>query len=100
MRGVVIDTAFFRGNFPEAASLEGCVAPPDVEPTALDGMETGWVELLPKVTLQGNHPNRFAVDVPYRVTHLRFRIYPDGGVARLRVHGEPTPTMPAGGWWR
>ncbi len=26
-----------------------------------------------------------------RVTHLRFNIYPDGGVARLRVYGEPVP---------
>jgi allantoicase len=92
VRGVVIDTAFFRGNFPEAAALEGCVAPPDADAVHLDG--TGeWFPLLDRSVLQGNFANVFPVDCPYAVTHLRFRIYPDGGVARLRVHGEPTPDL-------
>ena len=44
--------------------------------------------LLPKSQLAGDTQNRFAVSCPNRVTHLRFKIYPDGGVARLRVHGD------------
>jgi allantoicase len=80
VRGVVIDTAFFRGNFPEAASLEGLAG-------------DTWVDLLPRVTLSGNHVHTFPVDVPQKVTRLRFHIHPDGGVARLRVHGEVRPDL-------
>ncbi len=87
IRGVVIDTAFFRGNFPSHASLEGCVAPVETPHDAL----TNWLEILPKSELQGNMENAFAIDSPLAFTHLRFHIYPDGGVARLRVHGEVVP---------
>ncbi|HYT29510.1 MAG TPA: 2-oxo-4-hydroxy-4-carboxy-5-ureidoimidazoline decarboxylase, partial [Actinomycetota bacterium] len=43
--------------------------------------------------LQGDSLNEFAVDSPVRFTHLRFNIHPDGGVARLRIHGEPFPDL-------
>lgn len=93
VRGVVVDTAFFRGNFPEAAALEGCVAPVDATPEWLEGPENHWFEVLPRVVLQGDHKNRFPIDLARRVTHLRLRIFPDGGVARLRVHGEVLPDL-------
>src|SRR5262249_47641057 len=50
-----------------------------------------WREILPVVRLEGDTLNRFEVDTAYRFTHLRFNIFPDGGVARLRVHGEALP---------
>ena len=51
-----------------------------------------WIEVLPRSPLEGNAKNRFAIATDAgRVTHLRFHIYPDGGVARLRVHGEVAP---------
>jgi allantoicase len=80
VRGVVVDTAFFTGNFPAQCSLEGGTSP--------DGP---WQELLARSDLKGNSKNLFEVGGSNRFTHLRFHIYPDGGVARLRVHGEVVP---------
>jgi len=87
IRGVVVDTAFFRGNYPSHASIEACVAPFETPHEAL----TNWIEILPKSALQGNAENEFTIDSALAFTHLRFHIYPDGGVARLRVYGDVVP---------
>jgi allantoicase len=91
IHGVVVDTSFFRGNFPSHCSLEACAidGQPNVE--QLLGAETEWTEILPQTELQGDSKNHFKINFPQRVTHLRFKIYPDGGVARLRVYGEVVP---------
>jgi allantoicase len=89
VRGLVVDTAHFRGNHPEACSVEGCALEGQPGFDALD--EATWTELLPKSPLAGDHENRFEVEGGARFTHLRLRIYPDGGVARLRVHGKAVP---------
>jgi allantoicase len=92
VRGVVVDTAFFRGNYPEHCELEGCAVEglPDPEQLVEDP-NVRWHPLLARSALKGDTRNAFAVDASERVTHLRFRIFPDGGVARLRVHGEARP---------
>jgi len=92
VHGVVVDTAFFRGNYPEQCSLEGAsvAGVPDPEQLASDG-GVKWRELLPRSPLAGDSKNAFALTSDERLTHLRFHIYPDGGVARLRVHGEARP---------
>ncbi|WP_432698103.1 allantoicase [Marinobacterium sp. YM272] len=82
--GVDIDTSHFTGNFPPSASLEACYSP-DGDPA--DDAE--WTELLGAVSLQGNSHHLHAIDNDRPWTHLRFNIYPDGGVARLRVYGTP-----------
>jgi allantoicase len=91
IRGVVVDTSFFRGNYPEHCSLEACAV--DGLPTAEDlSNETiQWTQILPQLPLAGDTQNPFAVASDQRFTHLRFKIYPDGGVARLRVYGEVAP---------
>ncbi len=92
VRGVVIDTSYFTGNFPEEASIEACSAEgnDDVERTSGGGIR--WETLLPRSPLKGDARNAFAVaGNGKRVTHLRLNIFPDGGVARLRVHGEVAP---------
>jgi len=91
LHGVIVDTSFFRGNFPPYCSLEACAAAEDADAEALLAPESQWVEVLPKSDLQGDSENRFRIDYPERVTHLRFNIFPDGGVARLRVFGEVVP---------
>jgi allantoicase len=95
LRGVVVDTSFFKGNYPEHFSLEGCdlggSAPYRIEKKRLSSPETRWVELLPPTVLHGDSRNPFSVENDGRFTHLRLKIYPDGGVARLRVHGEVVP---------
>ena len=100
VRGVVIDTAFFRGNYPHEAQVEGCAVAGVVDPVALDTDDTmTWVTLVPRSPLVGDAKNAFAVSHGGRITHLRLRIYPDGGVARLRVHGDVRldPAMPLAG---
>ena len=88
IRGVVIDTKWFRGNFPEAASLEAAeIAGLDL--SAIDG--AAWSEILPRSLLRGDSKNPFPIVDERRATHVRLRIFPDGGVARLRVHGEVVP---------
>jgi len=87
IRGFVVDTSFFRGNFPSHCSVEACVASFESQPDAL----ANWFEILPKSELRGDSENEFAVESPFAFTHLRFHIYPDGGVARLRVHGDVVP---------
>jgi allantoicase len=92
VRGVVIDTSFFTGNYPESASLDGCEVDGTPATSVLTDGGVVWQPLLPLVTLAGDTRNRFAVErSPRRVTHLRLMIHPDGGVARLRVHGEVVP---------
>ncbi|MBA3340590.1 MAG: allantoicase, partial [Gemmatimonadaceae bacterium] len=92
VRGVVIDTAYFTGNYPERASIDACgiEGTPSGESLATD--ESVWQPLLAERSLGGNTANAFEVDgADSRITHLRLNIFPDGGIARLRVHGEVVP---------
>jgi allantoicase len=93
IRGVVVDTAFFRGNYPESCSIEACAVEGQPEPEELASGDVEWVEILPKSDLDGDSENLFEIVTDRRFTHLRLHIYPDGGVARLRVHGEPLPEL-------
>jgi allantoicase len=95
IRGVVVDTSYFTGNFPTHCSLEACdlgaAAPDKNEMKRLKAPTTRWIELLPQTTLSGDTSNQFSIGHAARFTHLRLKIYPDGGVARLRVYGEAVP---------
>src|SRR4029453_2843234 len=95
VRGVVVDTSYFRGNYPEPFSLEAATLnglPADEE---LTSESIPWIPLLPQMSLKGDSQNPFAIAYEERVTHLRFKIYPDGGVARLRVYGGVFPVWSA-----
>lgn len=89
VRGLVIDTAHFTGNYPESASVEAAAVPGHPSPAELAAAD--WVELLPRTPLQGETAHEFAIRDDTRYTHVRLNIFPDGGVARLRVHGEVLP---------
>jgi allantoicase len=94
VRGVVLDTSFFKGNFPSHFSLEASdlgSRPYRSEKTRIKSPKTNWVEILPKTALEGDSRNPFPIRNSGRFTHLRLKIYPDGGVARLRVYGEVAP---------
>ncbi len=89
VRGVDIDTNHFLGNHPPEASIEGaCID--NGEPS-----ESDWTEILPKSHLEPGSQNLYSVDYPERLTHLRLHIYPDGGVARLKVYGDVIPNWSA-----
>ncbi len=89
VEGVVVDTANFTGNYPPQVSLDAVDLPgyPSVE----ELLGADWQPLVPVSAVQGDALNDFAVSTPRRVTHVMLTIHPDGGVARLRVHGRPAP---------
>lgn len=95
IRGVDIDTAHFLGNHPPYASLEAINAPPGMDLQALRTTAV-WTEIVAPMPLQRGSHNLAAVHALGRFTHVRLRIYPDGGVARLRVYGRAEPRLPTG----
>jgi allantoicase len=85
-RGVDVHTAFFTGNYPESCAIDACDLPGVPDADVL--WHAGWREILPRTPLTGDAHNLLAIDKAPAATHVRLRIYPDGGVARLRVHGD------------
>ncbi|MEQ8514872.1 MAG: allantoicase [Chromatocurvus sp.] len=87
LQAVDIDTNHFRGNAPEYAAIDALYTDDEPDNSA------DWQELLPPSALRAHSQNLFAIetatDRPRAFTHLRLRIYPDGGVARLRACGTP-----------
>lgn len=90
IHGVVVDTSFFRGNYPEFCSIEAAViaGTPGAD-EILDERRTSWTTILAQAALAGDSRNEFEIRGAPTATHLRLNIFPDGGVARLRVHGAP-----------
>ena len=81
IRGFDIDTSHFTGNYPPQASIEVCVSDEDAP-------EEGWVELLATTDLAGDAHHYIDVNDENIWSHVRLHIYPDGGIARLRIFGE------------
>lgn len=80
--GVDIDTSHFNGNHPHAVALYGCLC----DGTAT--LDSNWRELIAPSASRASDHHLFALDDPEPVNHVLLRIYPDGGVARLRVYGQ------------
>jgi allantoicase len=91
VRAFVVDTAFFTGNYPSACAIEGASIDGHPSLAELLSPDLRWTPILPRSDLKGGSKNYFEVNSQQRFTHLRFHIYPDGGVARLRVHGDVMP---------
>ncbi|MFI9510729.1 allantoicase [Nocardia sp. NPDC052566] len=90
IRGVVVDTAWFKGNFPPAVSVSALEI--DGYPTAESIAEhDDWVTLVDRAEVTGDSRNPFPIEHDGRWTHVKLTMHPDGGVARLRVHGEGRP---------
>src|SRR5205085_1275137 len=81
-----VDTSFFMGNYPESCAIDACDARGNSSPEDLS--RAAWREILARHPLRGDTHNLIAIDAAPPATHLRLRICPDGGVARLRAHGE------------
>lgn len=83
--GVDIDTNHFLGNHPPHASIEAV----NLSSGSIGELENApWKEILPKSPLQPGSQNFYDITDQSTYTHLRLNIYPDGGVARLKVYGE------------
>ena len=92
VRHLIVDTSYFTGNYPEASSVELIDLPgkPDLVELARDPAR--WSTIVDRSLLRGNDLNEFPVDNhAHAVSHIRLIIFPDGGVARLRVLGDPVP---------
>jgi allantoicase len=85
VRGVDLDTAFFNGNQPVSAAIEGCDAGTGREAPAANER---WWTVVPESPLGPSAHHRIASTSDRPCTHLRLHIFPDGGVARLRAYGE------------
>ena len=90
LHGADIDTRHFTGNYPPAASLEGCFT------STTPGPDTDWVTLVPPTELGPDSRHLFPVAHAGSVSHVRLNIFPDGGVARLRLYGTPRPQWASG----
>jgi allantoicase len=91
VRGVVVDTAHFRGNYPQQVSVEATTASLSASPEELLAGDVKWTEIVPRTTVGGHAANGFEVTAERCFTHIRLNQHPDGGIARLRVHGEVVP---------
>src|SRR4051812_23469600 len=84
--GFEIDTAHFTGNYPPGAMIEVLNSG-----EASPGEDAAWIAVTPKLDLKGDDRAWVAISHDAPVTHVRLHIYPDGGVARLRVWGRVLP---------
>lgn len=85
---VIVDTLHFKGNFPDTCSIDGCFEPNRTHDSIIEN-NTIWSELLPKSKLSANQETVFILNLNSPMTHIRFNIFPDGGVGRLRILGRP-----------
>ena len=82
IRGFDIDTNYFRGNAPQTVSVEACVSLEEPDENTL------WHTVLAKSEVAAHSQNIFEISNSQSWTHLRLNMFPDGGIARLRVYGE------------
>lgn len=89
---VVIDTRHFTGNFPPEAAIEATLCEERIPPGS-----ARWHPVVSRVSLSGDQVAEFKAEATGPWTHLRLNIFPDGGVARLRVYGSFAAEHRAGG---
>ena len=85
---IVIDTAHFKGNYPDRCSIQGALIEPDSAASIVSQSET-WAELLPAQKLEMDQVHRFDAEIQAigPISHIRVNIFPDGGLSRVRILG-------------
>ncbi len=85
---VEVDTAFFKGNFPDRCSLQGAVLDATTD-QAIVTQSMFWEQLMPEQPLSADAVHSFSGELKQgtAVTHVRLNIFPDGGISRLRLYG-------------
>ena len=100
VRYAELDTSLFVGNAPGWAACPASAAPTSgpgrVPGPGADAGAGGWSELLPRTRLQPDTRHRFRLDAEQPVAAVRLDVYPDGGMARLRLWGEADPAAHQG----
>ena len=82
IRKVDVDTSYFSGNHPDLISLQACISKKKIP-----DKKTKWITIIKKSRTKANSHHFFKVKNKNYFTHLKLNIFPDGGVARLRVYG-------------
>jgi allantoicase len=85
---VIVDTTHFTGNYPSHCSIDALDTTARLTPAVSAAAGPPWTTILDKQPLTGNSPNLFEIRDRRPWTHVRLNIFPDGGVARLRVFGD------------
>ncbi len=84
---IIVDTCHFKGNYPDACSIEACLSNNNAD---VMNNKVQWTELLPKQKLSADKEHEFEQEVKQDlvISHVRLNIFPDGGVSRLRLFGK------------
>src|SRR5919201_4948740 len=94
IRRIEVDTAYFKGNYPESCSIDAAVIEEREGGVSADAAApvAPWRTVLERTPLQPDHLHVFEGELANGViaTHVRINIFPDGGVSRFRVFGRPT----------
>ena len=85
---IEVDTCHFKGNFPDQCSLQASLVTPGTDQSAITE-SMFWPTLVPLQKLQMDQQHFYAAEITSigAISHVRFNIYPDGGVSRLRIWG-------------
>lgn len=86
---ILIDTAHFKGNYPDSCMIEGCTISYKEE-SELEGNSIEWKTILPQSKLSADHEHEFEKEIVNKgpFTHVRLSIFPDGGISRMRIWGK------------
>ena len=80
-----VDTAFFKGNYPESCSIQA-INTDDISKVK----DEDWLTIIPKSILNADKVHKFSISTKFHSTefsHIKLNIFPDGGVSRLRIFG-------------
>jgi allantoicase len=94
IRGLDVDTSYFTGNYPSHCSVDAIDAPGALRAGVYGAPGAPWTTVLQQTALRGDCHNYLDVSDDRPWTHVRLNIYPDGGVARLRVYGDVVVDWP------
>ncbi|KAF5370869.1 hypothetical protein D9758_001924 [Tetrapyrgos nigripes] len=86
---VEIDTAHFKGNFPESCELHALYSENEIDWTAGRGEDKEWQLVLPPTKVGPHRQHYFQLENVQgnKYTHVKVTIHPDGGIKRVRVYG-------------
>jgi len=79
---VDIDTSYFSGNHPTKVSIQACF-----DKKNITNKNFKWTTILKKKSTKANSHHFFNIKNKSTFSHVKLNIFPDGGVARLRVYG-------------
>lgn len=76
---IIVDTAHYRGNFPQFITVQGC----NKSPTD----DTEWIDIVGKSKTGPDSIHEYSIGKQLNISYVKLTIIPDGGVKRIRVIG-------------